>query len=515
MKLLAPIKVRLFLCCWVIYTFHFATNVVREHYPAFSLVESFTLKVDRYKVFHPDIFEHRDGHAYIGNNVAASVFAAVPLLVFDPILDLVEDYEQAKLNDQGVTKTEYRTHHENSAIFLQLAKEAGLSYRFGASTVVTTAFLMAPLSAWLGVLMFQILLDRGGPRRKSAGLALVFAFGTPLFFRTGVLNHNVLMMHVTFLAFHLLWVRPEDGFPVTLRKRLAAGFLCGTGLALDYAGVIPLLVIYGYLVFNRLRTASFKVSFVESLAFVLASVPPVLYLLYSQWAMFGNPFMPGQYWMPDVSETAFDEAFRNPYSNMGFRGFTLPAPDLFFLNLFDPTFGMYTYGPLLMLGLIPAAIYKTDKLILPKPERVFVALYVAAFLAFCSANQYSRIQFNSGFRYMVPLVPVIFLAVSDHLVRMPRPWLYLLLVPVFIHSWVIAMVRESVPHSWNAVLENGPRLPWLHVLEATAPQGDALLGSVWLPLLVIAFLAIVVYVIWALGARAEAAQQGSTKAAPV
>ena len=32
-------KLRLFLTCWIVFSLHFATNVVREHYPAFSLVE--------------------------------------------------------------------------------------------------------------------------------------------------------------------------------------------------------------------------------------------------------------------------------------------------------------------------------------------------------------------------------------------------------------------------------------------------------------------------------------------
>ena len=40
---------------------------------------------------HADIFEHTDGHHYIGNQVTASVFAAVPLLLFDPLLDYLEE----------------------------------------------------------------------------------------------------------------------------------------------------------------------------------------------------------------------------------------------------------------------------------------------------------------------------------------------------------------------------------------------------------------------------------------
>ena len=38
MKFLASRETRLFLVAWILYSVHFATNVVREHYPAFSIV---------------------------------------------------------------------------------------------------------------------------------------------------------------------------------------------------------------------------------------------------------------------------------------------------------------------------------------------------------------------------------------------------------------------------------------------------------------------------------------------
>ena len=135
-----------------------------------------------------------------------------------------------------------------------------------------------------------------------------------------------------------------------------------------------------------------------------------------------------------------------------FPGQTL---DLFYLNLFAPSYGMYIYGPILILGLVPTYFYNRNKLILPHPERILVAVYFIMFLIFCSANQYSRMQFNSGFRYLLPLVPLIYLAVCDHLVRFPRRWLIILVVPVLLNSWVISMVREPVPESWYRFITEG------------------------------------------------------------
>jgi hypothetical protein len=224
------IRTRIFLTCWIVFTVHFATNTVREHYPAFSLIEDQTLKVDRYVDFHPDIFVHSDGHAYVGNNVAGSYVAAVPLLVFDPALDALERWEQAALEAEGVGSTEYRVEdHPNSQIFFRLAKEAGLTLRFGGSAAVTSGFLMAPLMAALAVLVFSILVRRFVDWRRALWLSLLFAFGTPIFFRAGVLNHNVMLMATTFLSFLLLW---REG-PRSRSALMWAGALAGFGLALD------------------------------------------------------------------------------------------------------------------------------------------------------------------------------------------------------------------------------------------------------------------------------------------
>jgi hypothetical protein len=490
------IKLRLFLTCWIVFTFHFATDTVREHYPAFSLIEAGTFKVDRYQHFHPDIFVHDDGHAYIGNNVMGSVVAAIPLLVFRPVLDRLEAWEQDRILNYGTPTAEYRNErHPNSQAFFRLAKESGLTLRFGAATAVTSAFLMAPLSALIVVLMFQILFDRGVSQKRALGLALLFGFGTPVFFRTGVLNHNMMLMYTTFVAFHLLWVRPGRQPPASLNHRMAAGFLVGVGLALDYSGVVPLLVLFGYLIGSRALTTSLPTAIRESIPFVLASVPPVLFLWYSQWAMFGTPFLPGQFWMPDVTDMQLFGEFQNPYSTEGMRGFTWPAPDLYLLNLFDPSYGMFLYGPLLVLGLVPAVFYHRGELILPRPERIFSAVLFAALLTFCAANQYSRIQFNSGFRYLVPLVPIMFLAASDHLSRMPRKWLWVLAIPVLLNSWVIAMVREPVPASWREVLSNGIQFPWLAVLRETLPQGHPV-GSTLVPLVILALVTATIVAIW-------------------
>ena len=73
----------------------------------------------------------------------------------------------------------------------------------------------------------------------------------------------------------------------------------------------------------------------ESGAIVAGMLPPIAFLLYSQWAMYGNAFLPGQYWMPN----------QNIFVHQGMRGCTLPDPQLMLLSLFDPAYGLFTWAP--------------------------------------------------------------------------------------------------------------------------------------------------------------------------
>jgi len=527
MNALASIKVRIFLTCWVIFSLFFATNVVREHYPAFSLIERGDWVCDDYAGFHADIFEHTDGHWYVGNNVLGSLIAAVPLALFDPLLDRLEAYSKRQLAENPEPPdTSYDTKYPLRREMFRKVKLAGLDLRFGASTVITSVFLMAPLSGLLVVLMFHLLRQRGVEERRALWLTMLFAFATPIFFRTAHLNHNMFLMEALFGAFCLLWMRPGTGTAPSLARRLGAGFLCGTAFALDYAGIVPAGVLALYFVCGRARTAGWKQSLAEAVPCVLAAVPPVLFLLGTQWAMYGNAFTPGQFVMREVN-----------YTDHGLRGIGIPTFEVFSKNLISPSWGLFTYAPLLLLGFVPAWRYRRSELVFPANERRWSAFLVGAFLLFCAANWYSLMQFNTGFRYLLPVVPFAFLAASDHLARMPRKWLVAVSVPTVLHGVVLCMMREvndtekilrdravelgiargAVPGYWRAMLTETPipmayrrlftegiQLPWLKVLRQTSPGREALLGSPLLVLGLIGATAALVFALWRAGSRRAA-----------
>jgi hypothetical protein len=486
-RLFTSTRSRIFLAAWIVYSAHFATNVVREHYPAFAIVDHATFRVDEYQGFHSDIFVHRDGHSVIGNQVLVSVLAAAPLFVFDPALDALEAYRQRQIAARGIENAEYRNEDRPvSAEFFRLVRERGLDLRFGAATAVTTVFFMAPLTAWFLVVFFDLLRKRGVTAAEAGGLTALLAFSTPLFFRTTGLNHNMFVLYFTFAAFLLLWQRRAPDGAVPRLHRLGAGLCCGLILATDYIGVVMLPVIYGYFLLPRWRTTAFAPAFRESLDLVVGSLPAVGFLLFSQWAMYGNPFLPGQYWMPN----------QNVYVNEGMRGFTGLDFELLLQNLFHPGFGLYVWGPVLALALVPTHWYASSTLVLPRTERRFVAALFLAMLLFCSINQYARLQWNSGFRYLVPLVPLLVLALADHWVRLPRPARLALGLGAGLHSWVLTVYRETATRSWELFLTEGPQLPWLRVMRMTASPDNYWLNAWWPPVVLLAVVAVIAIAVW-------------------
>lgn len=497
MTFLGSVRWRLFLVAWIVYSAHFATNVVREHYPAFTIAEHGTFLVDEYQGFHPDIFEH-NGHSVIGNQVLVSTLAAVPLFVFDPLLDAIQRYSVARLQAEAPPPAgEYRTDKPLRRQFFQLVRQRGLDLRFGAATVVTSVFFMAPITALFLAYFYGVLRRRGLSSPLAVQLSLLLGFGTPLFFRTSSLNHNQFVMFAMFIAFMLLWAAADESGPAGTSRRLWAGVFAGITLATDYVGVVIMPALWAYGLWARRRSASapaptWGAAIWESRYMVLGSLPPIGFLLFSQWAMYGNPFLPGQYWMPD----------QNIYVNEGARGFTPPDLELLVMCLFDPSFGMFTWAPVLALALLPVPAARTG-LIVPRLERRWIAAASVALLVFASMNQYSRLQFNSGFRYLLPLVPFLILVLAEHWQRFSPPLRWAVMGVALWHSWVLTVYREPVVRSWQLLAAEGPQLPWYRVLSMTGNPDSPWLGTIWVPSLLLGLTLAFVVAVWRYGARME------------
>jgi hypothetical protein len=441
-----PTAWKIFLTAWIVYGLHFATDIVREHYPAFTLAENGTMRVDPYLGLHPDLFEVEGRGSFINNNPGASLVGSLPYILFRPIVDrLVDGIRERRAGREAPTFNDDRSLRVE---FFKRTWERGLDVRFGLAAGIIHALATAPISAAAAVLMYLLLLRLGFADRSAVWIALLYAFATPIFFRTGFLNHNLLVAHATLASFFLLY--EKERAQTNPSGLFFAGVATGFGLLCDYSGVVPLLTL-GLYAFVKLLAHEKLAGALQLMVWMVggACIPVGLLLAYQNWA-FGHPIFPAQRYMPATD-----------LSVHGWYGFDLPRFGLMFENLFDVRFGLFTFGPLLILGLAAPFLARREKIELPRAElRLAFGLALGLFV-FTSMNQFARLQWNTGFRMLIPLVPLLFVCTASVLVRLPRRLAITLGVVATLHSWCIAMVRSDAITSVVTIVQNGPRVPWL------------------------------------------------------
>ncbi len=507
MRALASVRLRLFLVSWILFGVHLATNIVREHYPAFALISRGDFFLDDYAGFHADIYLHPvTKHYVVGNQVLGSLPAAAALFVLDPALDALQRWERVHMTPRS-QDAEYATDRPNRAAFFRLVRDRGLLLRFAASAAITSLLVMSPLGAALVAAMFGVLERRGMPATRAAALALLFGFGTPVFYRSAHLVHNMFLLAAAFWAFLLLWRSSGDAKAHPPARVFWAGLLAGACLALDYAGGIALAALGLYLALPRWREAGFAAAVRACVPFVLGALPPIAFLLATQAWMYGDAFTPGQLHQQE-----------NAFTSHGVRGIDWPSAAVFSRNLFDHAWGLIPWSPFLAIAFLPSRLLAGDpaRWILPRRERRFVAGFVGAFLLFCAMNRFSLLQWNTGFRYLLPLVPFLFLQAADWLARAPRALFLAIAAPTVAHAWVMAMSRFQQPTAdyaglavplacWAEILTRGPQLPWLSVLRQTVSDPSHFIHwPIW-PTLILALALATCWGIWRSGERAARA----------
>ena len=127
----------------------------------------------------------------------------------------------------------------------------------------------------------------------------------------------------------------------------------------------------------------------------------------------------------------------------------MPKLDLLWNNTFGYRYGLFLSAPILLLALYFPAWFRKDSEISKSPrllgslETFIILLFTLCLLLFTAANQFSRLQFNSGIRHMVPAVPFLFLIAADVLLLMPS-WLAVSLSVIAIYwSWSLTIVRSG------------------------------------------------------------------------
>ena len=428
-------RIRLFLTCWVLFSLHFATDFVREHYLVVSIVEAGSFDLTEYYGLHEDIFKNPErapkGGVHHGANPGISMLAAVPYFALRPVVDRIVNRALASRPPGSDSTVVYDDPREMRVLFYRQAFARGLDIRFGLVGIITMVLCMAPLSA-LGVVGMQRLLEGVGlAARQATWLSLLYAFGTPVLFRTAYLNQNLAIGIVGLLAFLLLW-NPGNRIQLSeARRTVLAGALAGFGFLCDYSGALTLGILGLYALARAQELHGSGGVIRAGVRYTLGALPMMAMLWFYQWAAFGHPFLPPQHWMPAVI-----------YSDQGYQGVTGPNLGLLLQLLFHPSFGLLVSAPLLVLALGSPFLLRGRRSIIPGRELLVCLAIGAAYLVFFSSIAFTRLQWSTGIRYLMPVIPFLYLAAAAVLIRLPRSIGYSMVVLAVTASWSMAMFRN-------------------------------------------------------------------------
>src|SRR5262249_1168087 len=200
---------------------------------------------------------------------------------------------------------------------------------------------------------------------------------------------------------------------------------------------------------------------------------------------------PGQHWMPPVE-----------WSDLGYQGLGLPQVGLLLSLAFDYRFGLFVSCPLFLLAPIALMVNRGDRRLMPTLElTTLLALSVALWVFFSGVN-YTRLQFNTGIRYLAPVFPFLFIPAALALLRLPRLAVYFLTVICVTESWCLAMHRDverrlAVFAPILDVFTGGFQLPALPTLSRMGAQAGEFTARGVSPLPLLAISAVILYGVWA------------------
>lgn len=459
---------RVFFTCWLVYSFFWTPYLMREHFPALTLMERGSLNVERYAAWTDDIFRGPRGGAFINNNPGASLTGAIPLLLFRPLLIRADHWSQ--------TLPRPRPARDNGELFWRALAEGHAAY-FLLVEFLTVAFVMAPITAGTMAFLCSRLAAFGIPGQRAAAISLLTGLATPMLYRAAHLNHNLLVADAGFTALLLLWdphTRPLSALSATV-----AGLLAGYCLLCDFSGLVVVAVAALYVWLRGSEETGWARW--RLLAAYAAGVAPgaAALLLYQAWA-FGSFIRPSQHYMLPTAPTS-----------RGYRGFDWPSPSLLWANFFDPRFGLFAYCPALLIA-FAAPFVKRGRYQVPQREMRIIWVYFAFFVFFCAANQYSWLQPSTGFRYLVPVVPGLALLAIQAAQALPRIAQGLIIFAASTQSLIMAAAHE------NNLADSAATLWQRHgtLLWAIRLRGAGLYVSGLLPLAAWAGLAILCAWIW-------------------
>src|SRR5262249_51809141 len=143
-----------------------------------------------------------------------------------------------------------------------------------------------------------------------------------------------------------------------------------------------------------------------------------------------------------------------------------------------------------------------ERRLMPKLELTTMLTLAAVLWVFFSGVNYTRLQANTGIRYLAPIFPLLFIPAALTLARLPRRVVYFLAVICVTESWCLAMHRDverglGVLDPILHVFIGGFELPALTTLSRMGAQLGEFTARGVTPLPLLALTAVILYGVWA------------------
>jgi hypothetical protein len=405
-----------------------------------AIVDDHSVQIDRY-VANTGDYAYIDGH-YYSDKAPGTALLGVP--VYAAFRAVAPPALLARLSSAA---------GEGSALGATLRPDGtGLSadkLYFYVALTATTFVTMALPSAALGVLVFQVALRLGLPRRPALATAALFGLATSAFPYANLFVGHQLSAALLFAAFALLLARR--------RGSLGRGSLPVVGLLVGYAVITeyPTAMIGGLLGLYALATGQRRPAELarDLAALAVGALPSLVALALYDLAAFGTALPVGY----------MHSALWTDVHQQGFVSLTGPRLDAFWGITFGLHRGIFVLSPFLLLALPGyVALWRRPDL---RAELAVLALAPASFLLFNGSSAMWSGGFSVGPRYLVPCLPFLALAAGFGLASawarpVLRPVVVLAATWSLVAVWAETIGGQSFPdYTPNPLLEYSlPRL---------------------------------------------------------
>ncbi|HXJ20622.1 MAG TPA: hypothetical protein VMT03_10340 [Polyangia bacterium] len=285
-------------------------------------------------------------------------------------------------------------------------------FGWGSAGKRETTFWLRLFAVKLPLCAFLWAFARFVERRTGSALArdllvVALGLGTMLYPYGGMFVGHALAAAAAFSSFICL-DEAADALP---RRVALAGLFAGAAVVLEYQALLVALALAIYAAVRHRRRA---------LWFAAGALPPAVALGAYHQAAFGKPWA---FPYANIENPAYVSAH-----TAGFHGLAVPHLQTFPTFLFSPAYGLFTFSPILLPGLV-AAIWlasrghqdrSSDRA--TRQEAWLVLAICAAMFLFLSGMSNWRAGWCVGPRYIAVVVPFLVLPIVQSWPAIERRW---------------------------------------------------------------------------------------------